>query len=551
MPEYKNTELRKRAEARMNKLIDETEVLTPQQTQELLHEIQVYQIELEMQNDELRNIQLDLDKSREKYFNLFNQAPVGFLTLSEEGIILEANLRVSTLLGVELNQIKNKFITQFICFENQDTYYVARKNLIKTSKNQTFELKMKKKNGTVFWARFQSVLSAKTDDKIKCSISICDINEQKNAENKLKESEEKYRKLVNEVNDGFYVTNSNGGFTFVNNALAKIMGLSNSEELIGRNFLEFIPSGKVAEFSNRYRKGIEQNLSNDGFDVEINQINGQTAFLEITAVPIKKGNKVMGMHGIVRDVTQRKLAEKLLEKSNKDLVKLNAEKDKLFSIIAHDLRSPFQGFLGLTGLMADDISEFSTIDLSRLAKKMNQTAENLFKLLQNLLEWAQVQKGNINFDPKSYFFNEIVKQDIRPIKQMAIEKGISIVNEISDKQKIFADENMLRTVVRNLLTNAVKFSNNGGEITISAKPANHHLLEIDVRDTGVGISKNNIKKLFRIDEKVGSKGTAGEPSTGLGLLLSKEFIEKQGGKIWVKSELGTGTTFSFSLPVSN
>jgi len=251
---------------------------------------------------------------------------------------------------------------------------------------------------------------------------------------------------------------------------------------------------------------------------------------------------------IVEDITERKRSELIIKQQNKQLHELNAEKDKFFSIIAHDLRSPFQGFLGITELMSEDINKFSSAELSKFAKEMNKSTQNLYNLLQNLLEWSRMKNGRMNFTPNEFTLKEIVDQNIGSIVQRAAQKGITIINEIHEEQKMVADERMIHSVFGNLLSNAVKFTKKDGKVTLQAKAVPNNLLEISVADTGIGMSDAAIAKLFKIDEKVGRRGTDGELSTGLGLLLCKEFVEKHGGKIWVESEEKKGSTFYFTVP---
>jgi signal transduction histidine kinase len=237
-----------------------------------------------------------------------------------------------------------------------------------------------------------------------------------------------------------------------------------------------------------------------------------------------------------------------IKKRNEQLIKLNAEKDKFFSIIAHDLKNPFSGFLNLTELMADTTEKFSLAEFAEYSKSLNEAARNLYKLLENLLEWAQIQKGSINFTPKDSDLSKIVSDNIATINQRALQKGISIINEMPEILRAYADEKMISAVLRNLLSNAVKFTRMDGKVIVKSERSDNGAIEVSVSDNGVGILKNDVKRLFKIEEKVSTQGTDGELSTGLGLLLCKEFVEKNGGKIWAESEEGVGSTFYFTLP---
>ena len=247
-------------------------------------------------------------------------------------------------------------------------------------------------------------------------------------------------------------------------------------------------------------------------------------------------------------ITQKR-AENEIKSKNEQLIKLNSEKDKFFSIIAHDLKSPFQGFLNMTELMADKTEKFSLDEFAENSKALNESAHILYKLLDNLLEWAQMQKGSISFTPKELNLSTFALQNILIINQRAVQKGITISNEIPESLKVNADERMVNTILRNLLSNAVKFTSRDGKIIIRSKKTEEEMIEVSVQDTGVGMSEKDVKRLFKIEEKVSKKGTEGEQSSGLGLLLCKEFVEKNGGKIWVESELGKGSTFYFTVPV--
>jgi signal transduction histidine kinase len=197
--------------------------------------------------------------------------------------------------------------------------------------------------------------------------------------------------------------------------------------------------------------------------------------------------------------------------------------------------------------MANKTEDFSLAEFADYSKSLNEAARNLYKLLENLLEWAQVQKGAIDFNPKDSDLSKMVSQSIETIYQRALQKRIEIINEIDKTQKVYADEKMIGTVLRNLLSNAVKFTRKDGKTIIKSGQSDDGKIEVSVEDNGVGISEKNIKRLFKIEEKVSSQGTDGESSTGLGLLLCKEFIERNGGKIWVESEEGKGSTFYFTL----
>jgi signal transduction histidine kinase len=237
-----------------------------------------------------------------------------------------------------------------------------------------------------------------------------------------------------------------------------------------------------------------------------------------------------------------------LSQQTKELREVNATKDKFFSIIAHDLRGPLGGFMELTKIIANE----SQILTGEQKKDMNETlsisAQNTYNLLENLLEWSQVVRGNTAFNLQNLILKDIITGCVNLAAESAREKSISLNIEVSNELQVFADSNMIQTVIRNLLSNSIKFTPNGGEVTISSEPDENNMIVISVKDSGIGISDQMQAKLFSIDATTKRSGTNKELSTGLGLLLCKEFVEKHGGKIWVESVEGRGSTFYFTIP---
>jgi signal transduction histidine kinase len=252
---------------------------------------------------------------------------------------------------------------------------------------------------------------------------------------------------------------------------------------------------------------------------------------------------------LIEEIEERKTTEHNLQISQNELKAANASKDKFFSIIAHDLKNPFNGIIGLSSLLIDDYDSFPVEEQKEFIRNIRNTAENTFRLLQNLLEWSQTQTGKIHFEPVQFPLTSITTEIVDLVKTSAGNKNIILRSAISPETEVFADKNMIHTVIRNLLLNAVKFTKSGGRILLTARNTGN-MVEISVTDNGVGISPENFKKLFCIDCNMISYGTNGEQGTGLGLILCKEFIEKNAGTIRVESELGLGSTFTISIPES-
>jgi len=233
-----------------------------------------------------------------------------------------------------------------------------------------------------------------------------------------------------------------------------------------------------------------------------------------------------------------------------DLQAINAEKDKFFSIIAHDLRSPLSGFLGLTEVIAEGFQHMELEEIHEITLLMKSSASNLFHLLQNLLEWSGMQRGLITFCPTTFLLLPKISDCIGLIQESAALKNIDICFDIPDNFTVFADINMLGVILRNLVSNAVKFTPKGGSISFSEIYVSNCLVQISMKDAGIGMNQFIIDNLFRIDTNTNRKGTEGEYSTGLGLIICKDFIEKNGGKLLIESEEGKGSIFHFTLPCS-
>ncbi len=253
-------------------------------------------------------------------------------------------------------------------------------------------------------------------------------------------------------------------------------------------------------------------------------------------------------HLTVRQL-QQQLQEQneLLAEKNQELEEANASKDKFFSIIAHDLRSPFSGFLGLTQFIVDNIDEWGKDKIKDITKKLHEAAENLYELLGNLLTWSRIQRGLAEYHPQSFDIASVVARNVALFHPNARQKQITLQNTVAQGTTVYADMQMADAVVRNLLSNALKFTKPEGEITVAAVVHDSEV-QLEVADTGIGIPENRVGTIFRMDAKYKRTGTAGEQGTGLGLILCKELVEYNRGKIWVESAVEHGTTFSFTLP---
>ncbi len=246
---------------------------------------------------------------------------------------------------------------------------------------------------------------------------------------------------------------------------------------------------------------------------------------------------------------QKILLEKTVELKTTELKELNASKDKFFSIIAHDLKNPFNTIIGFSEMMKESVRLKDSATFYEYAVMINTSAVQTLRLLENLLEWANAQRGKLTFMPVEVNLRELIMDEFSMVEETALGKNIELESYVNDSLTIVADKNMIRTILRNLITNAVKFTHKGGLVKVNAETYKNRV-EVSVSDTGIGMSGETIAKLFRIDANLSTRGTENEKGTGLGLFLCKEFVEKHNGEIWVESTPGKGSTFKFMLPVN-
>lgn len=247
-------------------------------------------------------------------------------------------------------------------------------------------------------------------------------------------------------------------------------------------------------------------------------------------------------------IKQLQFEKEKFQQSEANLKQINATKDKLFSIIAHDLKSPFNSILGFSGLLIKNIEKYDIQKNKSFVIQISLAAKTTLNLIDNLLDWAKSQTGQIEIEPEKLDLKQIIKDIVNELEPSASIKEISLIYFLTEELEIFADPNMLKTILRNLVSNAIKFSNTGGEVKISAS-INNNQVEISILDHGIGMDNTTQLNIFKSEVNKSIQGTASEAGSGLGLVISKEFIEKHGGEIWVESQLGKGSMFKFTLPI--
>ncbi len=490
--------------------------------------------------------------SETRYHRLFETAKDGILILdAESGIIEDVNPFLINLLGYSKETFIGKEIWEFGFFKdiaaNKDKFLELQQKRYVRYENLPFETSLGQKINVEF---VSNVYSEDEKNVIQCNIR--DITIRKIAEEALRKSEEKFRFISENISDVIWIYNfTHDNLTYISPSVFQFSGY-NQTEAISHGFNKLLSSESVQKMLNDYPTRVSEFL-NGVRTTYIDQIqltckDGSIKWVEtVTKYQLAKDASIE-IYGVSRDITRRKMVEREIQLKNEDLQRINAEKDKFFSIIAHDLRGPFGAFLGLTELMAQESSSMSPDEIQKSARLMRNSAGNLFRLLENLLEWSRLQRGLAIFVPTSFLLRPKISEILVSVLDAAKKKDIVVSLSIPGDLVVFADGDMLNVIIRNLVSNAVKFTPVHGSISISAKYFPDRSVTISIKDTGIGMNKDLIDNLFRLDVNTSRKGTEGEYSTGLGLILCKDFVEKHGGELWVESEEGKGSTFLFSLP---
>lgn len=349
-----------------------------------------------------------------------------------------------------------------------------------------------------------------------------------------------------ESTDLFCVVNSSGQFLELNPAWERVLGYP-LNEITGRGYEQFV----FPDDLDRTREMFEGSLS--GLEVVkfINRYrhrNGSIVWMEWSGKQGPCGNSTLA---VGRNITDRREAEDALQNSEISLKELNASRDRLYSIIAHDLRSPIASFISLTQVVEARLFSLSLDQIGQFLQTMSRSASNLYRLLENLLEWAEIQTGNRTASPNAVNVAMHIQTSVDLIRQHALAKSISIECDVSETLNVFADERMLECILRNLLSNAVKFTPEGGSVFVGAAPCGDREVCFTVRDNGIGINREMVHRLFNASLQGVRRGTEGESGSGLGLVLSREFVSINNGRIWVESEEGRGSVFRFTMPLAS
>ena len=486
--------------------------------------------------------------SEEKFSKIFYLNPsVCGLSELETGKYVEVNDKFYSLLGFNKDEVIGKTAAELGILTTEVRNEVES-SAGKNGNVTNIAADLKAKNGDIKHVLLSAENIYIQDKKYRFTV-VNDITELKHAENQISQQAGVISSLLDSIPDIIFFKDINGVYLGCNLPFAELVEKSR-DEIVGKTDYDFFDK-EIADFFRKYDKSMLEVCKSQQNEEWITYPDGKMKLFDTLKTPYwGPDGTLIGLLGISRDITERKRVENEIKLKNEELLKLNIEKDKFFSIIAHDLRSPFTGFLGLTEVMARNVHNLTMKQIQDFAVNIKTSASNLFRLLNNLLEWSQIQKGIVVFSPSRVNFYTLADECVNLIKEAALSKEIEIELNVPIDLVLYADKNMLQTVIRNFVSNAIKFTPKHGKVIISAQSKDEEDIEISIKDTGIGMNQQMIDNLFRIDVRTTRKGTEGELSTGLGLLLCKEFIEQHDGKIRVESSEGIGTIFNFSLPLN-
>jgi len=489
-------------------------------------------------------IETELRESEEKFRTLIETMTDGVYRSTHDGRFVDVNQAMVDILGYESKE-------ELLAIDIKTQLYFAEEERESADLVQKLEetsvFRLRRKDGTIIWVEDHGrhVL----DDKGNIMYhegTLRNVTERKMIEDALQRSEERYRNLIENMGEGVGFTNEKEVFIYANPSAEKIFG-TESGKLAGLSLWDFIPTENVEFIKSETNK--RSTGSSSVFELKIITNDGTVKDILITATPSFSMNKFQGTFAIFRDITERKKTELEIKRKNEELQKLIATKDKFFSIIAHDLKSPFNAIVGFSELLVEKVKDNDYDGIAKFAGIILESSERAMALLLNLMDWSLSQTGRMEFIPEYFEYIEFINNLTLPYQDIAGQKSITITKELPHTMPVFADKAMISTVLRNLISNAIKFTRPGGEIMISVEEKPGELITA-IKDNGVGISPTTVARLFRIDENVTTIGTNKEKGTGLGLILCKEFVENHGGKIWVDSQEGKGSKFTFTIPTS-
>ena len=372
---------------------------------------------------------------------------------------------------------------------------------------------------------------------------------QENVETKLLVNTQEELKKLNQnpsqeqIIEELQVQNSGDNSPHIRALIQKVQELKNSELKLIKLNNSLI--AEIRKLINEIKANIknQEAKQNNSF---LNSVRNSTDFLQSILIVLMILACILAVYILVLAYKNNKFQNSIID-LNKKVMKDTIEKDKFYSIVSHDIMNPFNALLGFSKILKDAVREGDQKEIEECSTIVHQSANRISNLLQNLLVWSRVQNGKLQFSPKSCSINQLVSETIAIITPIAKNKNIKLDWNVKDEIKAEIDQNMISSVLQNLITNAIKFTERGGQVTISAFSESDKLNFI-VSDTGLGINEEQLQKLFKLDKATSSRGTDDETGTGLGLIISKEFIEKHQGQIWAESTPGKGSKFCFTIP---
>lgn len=504
---------------------------------------------------EIKHTQEVLKESEEKFKSIANYSASWEGWFNKEGKLVWMNPYSIQLTGYSPEEYiaAEDFFSFCIVPEDLDKVKKALTSALRGSSGKNLEVKCNKKGGGHIWisVSWQPIYD-NDGNSIGIRTSSKDITDRIETSRALQRSKSQFDNLAANIDVGVYIIHSkdDGSFRFdyVSPRMADLLN-AQVDDILQNPMVAFQPI-HPEEWDDFIKQNRETQVNYSILDWQGRIIvNDEIRWIHIVSKPEVQVDGDVLWNGLIIDITHEKIVQEEIALKNTQLLKVISEKDKFFSIIAHDLRNPFNAFLGLTKIMVEDISHLSREEIHEIAEAMSTSANNLHGLLENLLEWSRLQRGITDFNPKRIFAKTQLEESIKANLEQAERKNISVKVNVSSDLNLNADIDMFSSAVRNLFSNAIKFTNFGGTIEIEAKADDKKGVIISVKDSGIGMKPEILNKLFKIDEHVNRPGTDGEPSTGLGLILCKDFVEKHGGDIWAESVENEGSTFYFSIPV--